>query len=912
MRMHAAWVLAGLVHCRSNAKFANLSKRKQGLVPDNEGPWQQGIPHVPSSGPSAGIPGDVCGFVRWASSQASISNEAKAAYNRLVETQPQRVAACNSMAGDQVRVIIDDRGAWGGDASPPGTAVGSSAAGGACSHNPLLNMGIDSAFFRGSSNSRQCSAASNRTVSKIPAASVVPARGSASEADCVSAACQSASAGDDGGDRDAPLVPLPQSTVTAAPLVKTVVVTTPTTISQVLTVTRTVAAAPAVQHVPEQILLSVARPELRPEAMHSGHSAARGRSRRRKSARGSGEDADGVQRELIAILKALIAQQEEASSIKDAILARQNAQKEEQPRTITITRRKSAATHTVTVTSPGAPSSVPHDSTAFAGGLGSPAGAQPARTVTVTKILENAAAAPSRTAADAAHGPESAAAGKQTLQGLLQLLGDVIGSQRVQAPHKTDGKPACSSLRTSAPGDRSVPEPGSSQHASPAAAPRQPGGTSTIDDVISEIIAQPADDAASDARAPPPSGSQAGSRGGGALEDRSVLLASPDAEDGADDAEALNGRPLWSGMLGILRGRGKTKRQASSPGGNSGEETSKLLWSSKKNGSASENDSTKRLIAQLTDFINKDEKSQQDIINMLQAIQAAKRSLNAEATVSAGPAATPETKSAPVTSRSAVASAHGTDRAEEKRWKTVTMMLENEGIINDYKRLIGEKEREIQQLRSERGEKAGPGGAQTREPAASAGSTESASHDAIASTSFRVAYGTPQASTTDSMSAAATSSAIPLSSAASVIASAAKSTVVVTLTRTVTQAAPSRVSSFAARTASGRPPSSLPKSPARHTRPLESVSASSVTIISPTNRDAGPAASSKAQTVSAARDIRPAVATAALEKSPGKRLQSAQLKLQDTRGGHPEIIEVNLPIGEIQKMLDQDKGKGPI
>ncbi|KAI5176229.1 hypothetical protein PAEPH01_2254, partial [Pancytospora epiphaga] len=160
----------------------------------------------------------------------------------------------------------------------------------------------------------------------------------------------------------------------------------------------------------------------------------------------------------------------------------------------------------------------------------------------------------------------------------------------------------------------------------------------------------------------------------------------------------------------------------------------------------------------------------------------------------------------------------------------------------------------------------------------------------------------------------------------------AKSTVIVTLTQSITQSklenktlskAVAHVSTSTSKRAS------LSSSMAN--KSLESVSAFNITIIgNRTISESGTPTFYKAKTQSTVdktaqntnvssksnetittttNEVVSSVAAPVVESSldPHKRLQSAQLKLQDTRFGEPKMIEVNLPIGEIERAINLEK-----
>ncbi|KAI5182297.1 hypothetical protein PAEPH01_2891, partial [Pancytospora epiphaga] len=238
-----------------------------------------------------------------------------------------------------------------------------------------------------------------------------------------------------------------------------------------------------------------------------------------------------------------------------------------------------------------------------------------------------------------------------------------------------------------------------------------------------------------------------------------------------------------------------------------------------KTGSGSDQESIKNLIDQITSFINKDAKTQQDIINVLQAVHVAKKNLGGPSQLEIKDNS--KSDKAMTLNTEPVASTTNKSSKSTEPERTVTVVLGNNSIIDGYKQLIIEKDMELQRLNNERqnisniqnsiiftSEKSKIDPERTKQ------------RNASTTTSYKIVYKQPlSALSIDDIHSS--SSYIP-----------AKSTVIVTLTQTITQSklenktlskAVAHVSTSTSKRAS--------LSSSMTNKSLESVSAFNITII---------------------------------------------------------------------------------
>ncbi|KAI4291975.1 hypothetical protein PAPHI01_1249 [Pancytospora philotis] len=435
-----------------------------------------------------------------------------------------------------------------------------------------------------------------------------------------------------------------------------------------------------------------------------------------------------------------------------------------------------------------------------------------------------------------------------------------------------------------------------------------------------------------------------------------------DRADGMAQSGNAGLASLWSNLKQMLTVRSKTgltkkKSQKSEPSGGS---TNKQLETAE----AQEQTSTNVLLSALLDFINKNNRTDEDISNILEIIKTTKNNISSGAAPSYSQLATALPVSSIVSSVSASVAhqASSTDAAANPhiKWKTVTVVLENDKILDGYKKIIEEQDRQLHGQHSTAGHQSKEGAipvsigtVSALYPASSTNgsSTVSGSEQHTSSTSAlqevsisALSQVVPQRTTsTASIIAALPKHAIlsismQSSGAASSVSSASMAAILSNLSNTVAGTAAGSLASAVSTTVSQINDS------AGNVRPLTAVSTTAPMSIASTVAAAATVSSGYAQASAApstatsaleapnrtvsrlvstqivtatttvtftTTDQPPAASTVTVTQSASapadakRKIRSAALKLEDRRGDKPKTIEISLPIDEFQNIVDR-------
>ncbi|KAI5175955.1 hypothetical protein PAEPH01_2209, partial [Pancytospora epiphaga] len=618
---------------------------------NDAGYWEQGYnSNALNNKPLIGTTSDVCGFIQWVNNQPAVSAEIRTIYNNLIESQPQRVAACNNTNQNRVKFIIDDTGGMLGKnesnvkAPMPINNVTTSAS---CTHNPFLSMRIDSTFnkYLGNSNSN-CVPDLKKAINKIPATEMLNNTDNV-VFDCDAKGCSPMQPLNSSIPVDLPLAAPVNSTVTInkvvteRPQIKTVVITTPTTISQTVTITTTALPMNSYEKVPIKmpVVISDSVPSFKNK---------RRQFKKKKWTEQSEEDIKSIQKELLEILKVLVTQQDESKNLKTVIASQRSLENESDPTTVTITKSKSTSTQTVTITSPRANISVSSSPSQLAPTSGTTSyvlaslstnigtrildplhkvvddnltappfltTAQPVKTVTITRSIERTVSLESNSTKQA-RAASTVPLEKQSILSLLKSLNDIVSSDKAKGTETAaPTQPKLNSSSTKSTIKNKPPYKKNDVSDKKRINGNEIGvnNNGTIDDLLNDISKYSTETQGNKSEDTSYKSIKEGSI---SKKSNNILAELTEKKNDENGSSIPNKQFLLGSTFDFLRNKKNSKSNR-----NDGDNVQGLSGKPKnKTGSGSDQESIKNLIDQITSFINKDAKTQQDIINVLQAV----------------------------------------------------------------------------------------------------------------------------------------------------------------------------------------------------------------------------------------------------------------------------------------------------